>query len=283
MTSTHFPSNRGSSGSVKNLAVAGMLSLAVLYVVTAVLSPVPVTELVQCRPFDHHVRMCLLADRCTWHDCAEPTGCSPPKGANCVRLLDTGADAVKCAAACARLGEGCCMLNDVGQCHFKRSADTAFATASGRPCGDQSRPCALYYEANWRATSCTLAPPQLEPAAPTCSCEPSATSEPSSEVSCRKEYHSCHYHVGNHSPRPFIVAGKGVDKGKWRGVGGLCTGLKQHHSIRTTHPDAAGFVDGHARMQDSPLKQHHCKMVSSTKCACCDCTPPPPAPQADAP
>ena len=68
-----------------------MLSLAVLYVVTAVLSPVPVTELVQCRPFDRHVRMCLLADRCTWHDCAEPTGCSPPKGANCVRLLGTGA------------------------------------------------------------------------------------------------------------------------------------------------------------------------------------------------
>ena len=31
-----------------------MSSLAVLCVMTAVLSPVPVTELVQCRPFDRH-------------------------------------------------------------------------------------------------------------------------------------------------------------------------------------------------------------------------------------
>ena len=151
------------------------------------------------------------------------------------------------------------------------------ATAAGRPCIDPSRPCSAYYDANFRCSACRPEPPLLVPVvpAPTCACDPS--SSPSTTVTCRKQDHTCHYDMSWHSSRPLIVAGKSVDKGLWRGTmtPGQCTGLSIHHSIRTTHPVATGFVDGHADRMDTPVQQHHCKMISSSKCACCDCTPPP--------
>ena len=216
-----------------------------------------------CDGFVDETRTCSIRGVCKWYECADASMCTTD--ATCIRLPSAQhAGTAACQRQCTRLGRiGACSYDEVsGKCAFMVNAVNRFAEADGTSwCADQSKPCA---SAGWRCASCELKPEPVQLRG--CRCDLTADSA----FSCKVEGHMCAWNHDNHSPLPLVG---GADNARhWRGMksGNNCTGSSTHHTIRATHPSVAQR-GGNEAGPGAPARQHMCRMLSLTKCACCEC------------